>query len=110
MTPCLWACCPLPAVTTVDGWPSCGSPDHHTHAADNNTRPCTACGESFTSRTVQAKTCPDCRADRKHQRAPEHGTRHGYQKHRAAGQPPCDDCTTAQADYDRARYQQRKSA
>lgn len=37
----------------------------------------------------------------------EHGTTAGYQYHRRNGQTPCDDCRTAQSDYNRESRQRK---
>jgi hypothetical protein len=38
------------------------------------------------------------------------GTHYGYNRHRRAGEVPCDDCAAAEATYVRARRQTRKAA
>ena len=115
---CSWAACSRPAVTSEGGdslgpWWHCADHlrEHRAQDAEANPRTCDRCGEPFVSRTMQARICQDCRNVRPHQRQVQPcGTRAARERHRVAGEPPCDECNTAQAIYFRARYEQRKSA
>lgn len=92
MTRCDWAACDQPAAEQIDGWWMCpGHIDEHHALAKPEV-------ERKPRKPVVLRQLRPC------------GTRSAAARHRTLGEPLCEPCREAEAEYYRQVYLRRKSA